>query len=102
MRVHIGMTVFFVVLLAFLAYPSQWLYQDSTQSSFAKNFGQMILGFAPFIILHTVLAVGAWRKSELSRKVSEIVFAIMCLGFPVGTFLALFFFLPRTVWEQKS
>ena len=92
MRVHIGMTVFFVVLSAFLAYPSQCLYQDIAQPSFVQNFGQAISGFGPFIILHTVLAVGAWKKSELSKKVSEIVFAIMCLGFLVGTFSTAFLF----------
>ena len=58
--------------------------------------------FTPFILLHGLLAVGAKKKIELSRKVSEIVFAIILLGFPIGTLLSMLYFLPKTTWKQPT
>jgi hypothetical protein len=52
--------------------------------------------------VHSVLAYGSHKKIELSRKVSEFVFAMLILAFPVGTLLAMFLFLPATVWQASD
>ena len=52
--------------------------------------------FTPFVLLHDLLAVGAKKKTELSRKCSEVIFAFLLSGFPIGTLLSMLYFLPKT------
>ena len=100
MRVHIGFIVFYLILAVI------WLYtaiEFGNQETAAM--GHIIVAFiffTPFILLHGLLALGAKKKTELSRKGSEIIFAFLLLGFPVGTLLSMLYFLPRTTWKQSD
>lgn len=52
------------------------------------------------VLLHSLLAYGSYRKIELSRKASVVVFVLLAItAIPVGTLLALFVLLPCTQWE---
>lgn len=104
MRVHIGFVVFYFVLVSAFGYFGNHpilgaLYEE--RSSW-QIFVESLLGFMPIMAVHFLLAIGAKRKLELSRRISEIVFAIMLLGFPIGTILSAFYFLPRTIWKDKG
>jgi hypothetical protein len=50
-------------------------------------------------LMHGLLAYGSFNKIELSRRASEVVFALLLVVFPVGTFLSMFIFLPATQWK---
>ncbi len=89
---HVSMVAIYILILGGL----YLLGLDTGGSGGYLKIAAMI--FAPFVLLHTALAVGAYLKIELSRRVSELVFALLLLGFPVGTFLAIYLFLPTCVW----
>lgn len=99
MRFHIGMAAFYGCICALVI--ALWDRTVST-ASIALTFGC----FALPALLHIALAYGSYKRIELSRKASEIVFALLIFAFPIGTFLSLFWFLPATVWkfpdESKS
>ncbi len=92
-RVHIGWTIFYTLFLLLTL-----LLMQKNAGNAPAQFVIMVF-FAFPICLHALLAYCAAQKYEWSRKVSEIVFAIMLLGFPIGTWLALYFFLPKTRWQ---
>ena len=97
MRVHIGFVVFYVIAAII------WIYSAIDYANEKTSVMVMVfIFFTPFILLHSLLAVGAKKKIELSRKFSEIVFAIILLGFPVGTLLSMLYFLPKTTWKQPN
>ncbi|STZ64002.1 Uncharacterised protein [Moraxella lacunata] len=103
MRVHIGLMIFYAVFFLFCSYFLYNLRMDRViEISFLRVFTSVMLLYIPFFAFHLLLAIGAKRKSEMSRKISEIVFAIMLLGFPVGTILSAFYFLPKTIWKSKE
>jgi hypothetical protein len=58
----------------------------------------MAVGWIPLI--HLALAWGSRVKSNISRRISMFIGFLLFLGFPIGTFISLFFFLPLTDWEQ--
>lgn len=52
------------------------------------------------VLLHLLLAYGSYKKIELSRKTSVVIFALLAItALPIGTILSLFLFLPATQWE---
>lgn len=55
------------------------------------------------VLLHGLLACGSYRKVELSRQASVVVFVLLAItAIPVGTLLALFVLLPCTQWETPQ
>lgn len=101
MRVHIGFIVFYIMSTALiLIYSAN--NSGNQRTSVLANIIVAVVFNVPLISLHGLLAFGAKKKFEMSRKASEIVFAIMLLGFPIGTLLSLFYFLPKTTWKQPS
>lgn len=50
-------------------------------------------------IIHVILAIGSGKKLESSRKASEIIGALMLLGFPIGTLVG-YFLVQRTLWVE--
>ena len=97
-RVHIGCTIFYAL---FMPPTLLVLLMSIPINSFLTLLLMVILCTFP-IGLHALLAYGAAQKYEWSRKASEIVFAMMLLGFPIGTWLAIYFFLPRTQWQAPD
>jgi hypothetical protein len=92
---HVG---FFVLWLAV----ALWLAGlRSGEQADAKTLLGLLLFSAP-LVLHAVLGYGSLKRMELSRKVSEWVFALLVLAFPIGTFLSIYFFLPATMWEAQE
>jgi hypothetical protein len=52
------------------------------------------------ILLHSILAYGSYKKIEMSRKASVVVFVLLAIGaIPIGTIISIFFFLPATQWK---
>jgi hypothetical protein len=88
MRCHLGVLAFYLLVGSLLVW---WA-------------GNLIISvaFALPVALHSVLAYGSYKRIEFSRKVSEFVFAMLILAFPVGTLLAMFLFLPATVWQSPD
>jgi hypothetical protein len=91
MKCHIGMAVFYACLSGLLmAFDLRvWIF-------FAIGL------FFPVILIHLVLSYGSYKRDEQSRKASEILFALMLLGFPVGTLLSMYFLLPATMWQAPD
>jgi hypothetical protein len=86
------MSLFYGCILALiLALPS-----DETNAGLAPSW------FSLPIVLHLLLALGSYKKIEFSRKVSEIVFALLLLAFPVGTLMSMYIFLPATTWKSPE
>ena len=55
------------------------------------------------LLLHGLLAYGSYRKLELSRKASVVVFVLLALGtIPIGTLVVLFVLLPTTQWQTPA
>lgn len=92
MRCHLGMLAFYLLAGLLLV-----LWQ-------ASAIGTLIItaALALPVAVHSVLAYGSHKKIELSRKVSEFIFATFILAFPVGTLLAMFLFLPATEWKAPD
>lgn len=88
---NIFLTVIFVAIVTT---------ETSNTEKTIYDYAVIILLASPFLILHVLLAIGCRRKLILARKGSKIVFALILLGFPVGTFLAMFSFLPTTIWKE--
>lgn len=99
MRVHIGFVVFYIVLV--LLYVG-FGYGFGVHASLFQLVWLCFLFFLPMILLHTLLAIGAKNKVEISRKISEIVFAFLFLAFPIGTILSMLYFLPKTTWKMPD
>jgi len=87
---HIGLAIFYAILIGAAVYflrPPK-LGMDYT----------VILLALPSLI-HLALAWGSQVKSEISRRISIFIGFLMFMAFPIGTFAAMFFFLPLTDWE---
>ncbi len=92
MKCHIGMTVFYGFLYGVVV---TLLPQDINSSSSAIATGFFLLP----VLLHLALSYGSYKRIEISRKVSEIVFVLLMLALPIGTLLSMFLFLPATTWK---
>lgn len=99
MRVHIGFVVFYIILAIVYAF---FAYGFGAHATFEKLILFCFLFFSPLILLHGLLAIGAKNKIEISRKISEIVFAFLLLAFPIGTILSMLYFLPKTTWKMPD
>ncbi|MET1257044.1 hypothetical protein [Aliikangiella maris] len=85
--------IVFLLALLFM----YWTWEDMTPSG---RIGIPITFTLP-TFLHLVLAYGAKRGSEISRKVSVGVGVLMLITFPIGTLIA-FSFLPLTKWKEAD
>jgi hypothetical protein len=94
MKCHIGMAI---VYFCFYLFWFGVVMLDRTTN--ARSLVLAIGFLSPPVLIHLALAYGSYRRIELSRKASEIVFAILLLAFPIGTFLSIFLFLPATEWQ---
>jgi len=54
------------------------------------------------VLMHGMLSYGCYKRSETSRKISVIVFALWLPVFPIGTFLAMYLCLPATQWKNPE
>lgn len=99
MRVHIGFVVFYLVLALLYIF---FLYYFSNDMQVSTIIFTCMVFFLPLILLHVSLMIGAKNKIEISRKISEIVFAFLLLAFPIGTILSMLYFLPKTVWKMPN
>lgn len=95
MKCHIGMAVFYGCLFGFVI---AMLDRTISSASYALAVGF----FSVPVLLHLVLSYGSFRRFELSRKASEVVFALLLLAFPIGTLLSMFLFLPATGWKTPD
>ena len=96
MRVHIGLMVFSIVGICFFI---------TIQCLGIFNFSHfnVIMVCAIFDTLFcALLAYGVCYKYELARQFSKILFIAMLFIFPIATWLAIFYFLPKTVWKQPE
>jgi phosphatidylserine synthase len=59
------------------------------------------ISFLP-TLMHGVLSYGSYKKIEISRKISEFIFGMMLLAFPVGTFLSMYLILPTLQWKNPE
>lgn len=92
MKCHIGMLILYLLIgvgvMAFI-------------SSGATFFSLFMLSIPVF--LHLLLAYGSYKKIELSRKASVVVFVLLAIGvIPIGTILSIFIFLPATQWKAPQ
>jgi len=98
MKYHIGLAIFYGCLFGFLGFLTAENNQTVTTASFA-----LIIGFFSLpALIHLLLSYGSYRRIELSRKASEIVFVLLFLAFPIGTLLSMYLFLPATVWKASD
>lgn len=95
MKCHVGLAIFYLCLsMAVIAT------FDNTERAASLFTAAALFSIPGF--LHLLLSYGSFRRIELSRKTSEVVFALMLLAFPIGTFLAIFLFLPATEWKARE
>ena len=85
-----------------------WLFIPIIAMVKIKNKGSVggmlipiIISFLPTLI-HGALSYGSYKKIEISRKISEFIFGMMLLAFPVGTFLSMCFILPTLQWKNPE
>lgn len=95
MKCHIGMAIFYCCLCFLVTSLS---YRTVSTASFAVN----IVFFSLPAFLHLALSYGSYKRIEVSRKASEIVFALMILAFPIGTLLSMLLFLPATTYPEGN
>jgi len=89
MKCHIAVVILYLIFGAVIATvitPNDW--------------PLLLLMPGVFVYLHLLLAYGSYRKVELSRKASVVVFLMLAIGtIPVGPLLAVFIFMPATQWQ---
>lgn len=90
MKFHVGFLIFYL-LIATLVF---FVFKVSLKVFY-------LVGFP--VLLHLFLAYGSYKRSELSRKISVVVFVLLAITtIPIGTVLAIFVFLPATQWESPQ
>jgi hypothetical protein len=87
---HIGLAVFYAVAIG-----AAVLFSPPLRKNMDYTFTLLAL---PSLI-HLALAWGSRMKSEISRRISIFIGFLMFFAFPIGTFVAMFFFLRLTDWE---
>ena len=90
-RFHVGLAIFYCIIGATLA----WFGRESGHSLAWMSV------VTPLVTLHTLLAYGARKRSEFSRKLSVVIGIMMLLAIPIGPIVALNF-LPLTVWHSRE
>jgi hypothetical protein len=103
MKCHIGMAIFYFCLFGFFTMFAQTERTESFVFVLVKGFYFLL------ILIHLALSYGSYRRIELSRKASEIVFALVLVTSPIGNFLSTFLFflsmylfLPATMWQAPD
>jgi phosphatidylserine synthase len=86
MKRHIAVLIFYALLGAGIM---------SLMKSDKRVF--LLIMFGLPVLIHSVLAYGSYKKNEISRQISVVVFVILAIGLmPIGTFVFIFIFLPAT------
>ena len=86
MKCHVIIAVTYLIFIGFIA------------SYFDQPNSGLLLFLIPTLI-HFSLALGSYKKSEFSRKLSVFMFILIGIGTaPIGTILAIFWLLPCTTW----
>jgi hypothetical protein len=90
---HIGFAIFYAV-----AATAAFVYLRASKAEIGP--GVIFLPVLP--LFHLALAWGSRVKSEAARQVSMLVGFAMFMAVPIGTIIALVFFLPLTDWEPAA
>lgn len=98
MKCHIGLLVLWLIITLFGIVA---LVLDPGSDSDGSGFATVAF-CALLAVLHAALSYGSYKKIEVSRKVSEFIFALTLLAFPIGTFLAMYLLLPATQWKEPE
>ncbi len=56
----------------------------------------------PSAFFYFALAIATRHELELARKICVGLGVLMIFGFPVGTIVAMYFYLPYTVWDKSN
>jgi hypothetical protein len=89
-KCHIGVALTFIALcvLGFVFFPETSLKVKAIPA-----------GLFAFALIHAALASACVRRNEQARKISEFLFSVLILFFPIGTLLSIYLFLPATQWQ---
>ncbi|MDR1349270.1 MAG: hypothetical protein LBJ59_00550 [Zoogloeaceae bacterium] len=92
-KCHIGVAVTYMALcvLGFIFFP------DASVKTKIILAGLFVFG-----LIHAALAPACAKRNEQARRISEFLFSVLILAFPVGTLLSIYLFLPATQWQPPA
>ena len=92
-KCHVGVAITYIALslLCLVFFPEA--------SIKAKT---ILAGLFVFGLIHAALAPACARRREQARRISEFLFAVLILAFPIGTLLSIYLFLPATQWRAPA
>ena len=90
MKCHVFLAIIYLIFFCFIV-------SDIEHPSIG-----LVLFTTPALI-HFSLALGSYKKNELSRKISVFMFILIAIGTaPIGTIIAIFWLLPCTTWATPE
>ncbi|MDR3159655.1 MAG: hypothetical protein LBU11_11780 [Zoogloeaceae bacterium] len=106
-KCHAGVAATYIVLSVFglgLILFSRELFPDSKHLFPEENIQTIAIlaGLFVFGLIHAALAPACARRSEQARRISEFLFSVLILAFPIGTLLSIYLFLPATQWQVPA
>jgi hypothetical protein len=92
-KCHIGVAATFIALsiAGFLFFPEADV-----------KIRVILAGLFAFGLIHAALAPACDKRDEQARRISEFLFSVLILAFPVGTLLSIYLFLPATQWRRPE
>ncbi|MDR2625372.1 MAG: hypothetical protein LBC37_03490 [Zoogloeaceae bacterium] len=106
-KCHVGVAATYIVLsvsgLIVILF-SRELFPDSKHLFPEENIQTITIlaGLLVFGLIHAALAPACVRRSEQARRISEFLFSVLILAFPIGTLLSIYLFLPATQWRAPA
>lgn len=100
-KFHIGLGLFNSSFMALVIYIATRPPEGRSFSLTAGDAAYLLFIICLPLLIHLPLALGSWRKWKVTRYISILIGAGLFLGFPIGTFVSVFF-LPLTDWEPDS
>jgi len=98
MKCHIGFCAFwFVIAVGGLVY-----FLLNSEGITAVIVVIFVVVYSLPVLMHGLLSYGSYKKIEASRRISEFIFALLLLAFPIGTFLSMYLCLPTTQWKAPD